>query len=193
MKPITIKYGANIILYAVEVGEVLPQLSREHFIIFSRNGELPNENQYGGTENSLLALQPYLIPLILGLRINLEAKMYKFSAHDLFSCIKNEVPKLADTVVELTSIKFIDIDFVVNSVFSVSDLDMEFVLGFRKEINEYSKISILDSFNISTDKTKITDVLVFPNNQIIAANDFLNLLTFTNNKNLYRLAIMDTL
>lgn len=194
MKHNVIKYGAGIIFRSLEVDEkVLPYLSRNEFIIYSRNGELPSTKEYCGTENSLLAMQPYLIPLILGLRINLESfvYLYTFSVNELLDCINRKVPKLQETVVKTVNTKFVDTDFVINSVSMVSDLGTQFVLGYKNEIDEFSKISTLKSISISSGK-KVTDTFIYPNNQI-GMEDYLNLLTFTNNKNLYRLAVMDTL
>ena len=184
MKHNVIKYGANIILYALELGEILPQLSREHFIIFARNGELPNENQYCGTENSLLTIQPYLIPMVLGLRINFNSPMYRLSTSDLLDCIRKEVPVLEHSHIQYVKSKLIDTPFIVNSVFLVSDL--EFPLGYKTDIAEsINKISVFKSFHIAFNKEN-KNLLVSPNNQM-GKEELINLLTFTNIINEYKM------
>ena len=192
MKHNVIKYGANVILYALKLGEVLPQLTREHFIIFARNGELPNANQYCGTENSLLTIQPYLIPMVLGLRINLKSPMYKFSTSDLFECIRKEVSVLDHSHIQYVKSKLIDIPFIVNSIFLVSDLDMEFPLGYKTDIEDtVDKTSVFKSIHIDFNKEH-KELSAYSNNQM-GVNDLTNLLTFTNNMNEYKIVVIETL
>lgn len=193
MKHNVIKYGATVILYALELGEVLTQLSREHLIIFSRNGEAPNNSQYACNENSLLASNSRLAALVLGLRINLQIKSFGKDpiTNDLIDSLSGSIKNQLKGKIYTVNLKLINEEFISRVTYPTRFSELEFALGYKRDLSEESsqKITICKGYNISFLKEEWS--FYIEENNAFNESDWINILTFTNNKNEYKIIVVE--
>lgn len=205
MKHITCSSGSSIITYVEDLlDEILPQLSRKHLLIFSRNGFLPSYDEDCGIMNSYLASSPELIHLVLGLRISIHdvpislREPSGLSAYDLLRLDENSAKNAGLHDLEFKQISKLTLgECFITSLVELSELAENFsvFLGYKSESpdRDLERTTVMENFHITTyahNRHNMEDL--YPNHQLGLRN-VASMLTYANGENKYKIALLDQL